>query len=285
MGVMKGKIVDNGFIVTDVFALPVEGTETRVNAMGEAYEYMVQYDTAMNQVGKMEKIVGWYHSHPGYGCWLSGIDVGTQSQNQQFQDPFLAIVIDPNRTISAGKVEIGAFRTYPPDYKKSKSGAKDEYQSIPSDKLADFGVHADSYYKLDISYFKSVLEKEFLSLLWNKYWVSTLSTSSLILNRGFATKQVKDLAFKTHRVTNNLKRSPQLSYNAPSHRVPGNSLKTYTLLTTSSLGVPDQDELQTPEIKSIREITSDAVKVGGQQLQALVSREIRDQLFINICKH
>jgi hypothetical protein len=22
--------------------------------------------------------VGWYHSHPGYGCWLSGIDVGTQ---------------------------------------------------------------------------------------------------------------------------------------------------------------------------------------------------------------
>lgn len=22
--------------------------------------------------------MGWYHSHPGYGCWLSGIDVGTQ---------------------------------------------------------------------------------------------------------------------------------------------------------------------------------------------------------------
>ncbi|KAL3067921.1 hypothetical protein niasHS_015750 [Heterodera schachtii] len=30
-------------------------------------------------------VVGWYYSHPGYGCWLSGIDVNTQSINQQFQ--------------------------------------------------------------------------------------------------------------------------------------------------------------------------------------------------------
>lgn len=52
-------------------------------------------------------------SHPGYGCWLSGIDVDTQSNNQRFNDPYLAVVIDPNRTVSAGKVEIGAFRTYP----------------------------------------------------------------------------------------------------------------------------------------------------------------------------
>ena len=33
--------------------------------------------------------------------------------NQNFQDPFVAIVIDPVRTISAGKVNLGAFRTYP----------------------------------------------------------------------------------------------------------------------------------------------------------------------------
>ena len=33
--------------------------------------------------------------------------------NQQYQEPFLAIVIDPHRTMAAGKVEIGAFRTYP----------------------------------------------------------------------------------------------------------------------------------------------------------------------------
>lgn len=61
----------------------------------------------------MENAIGWYHSHPGYGCWLSGIDVSTQMLNQNFQEPFVAIVIDPVRTISAGKVCLGAFRTYP----------------------------------------------------------------------------------------------------------------------------------------------------------------------------
>lgn len=66
----------------------------------------------LSQVGRPENVVGWYHSHPGYGCWLSGIDVTTQLNNQIF-DPFLAVVIDPNRTVSAGKVEIGAFRAYP----------------------------------------------------------------------------------------------------------------------------------------------------------------------------
>jgi len=45
------------------------------------------------QVGRLENAIGWYHSHPGYGCWLSGIDVGTQMLNQQFQEPFVAIVV------------------------------------------------------------------------------------------------------------------------------------------------------------------------------------------------
>lgn len=40
-------------------------------------------------------------------------DIDTQMLNQQYQEPFVAIVIDPTRTISAGKVNIGAFRTYP----------------------------------------------------------------------------------------------------------------------------------------------------------------------------
>ena len=45
------------------------------------------------KVGRLENAIGWYHSHPGYGCWLSGIDVTTQMVNQQFQEPFVAIVV------------------------------------------------------------------------------------------------------------------------------------------------------------------------------------------------
>lgn len=32
--------------------------------------------------------------------------------NQQYQEPWLAVVVDPMRTMAAGKVEIGAFRYY-----------------------------------------------------------------------------------------------------------------------------------------------------------------------------
>lgn len=28
-------------------------------------------------------VVGWYHSHPGFGCWLSGVDVNTQQVGHQ----------------------------------------------------------------------------------------------------------------------------------------------------------------------------------------------------------
>ncbi len=67
--------------------------ETRVNAQQEAYEYMSSYILAAKEVNRPENAIGWYHSHPGYGCWLSGIDVDTQMQNQQYQDPFVAIVV------------------------------------------------------------------------------------------------------------------------------------------------------------------------------------------------
>ncbi|KAJ3282102.1 COP9 signalosome complex subunit 5a, partial [Rhizoclosmatium sp. JEL0117] len=43
MGLMQGKVVGDQMIVMDAFALPVEGTETRVNAAQEGYEYMVDY--------------------------------------------------------------------------------------------------------------------------------------------------------------------------------------------------------------------------------------------------
>lgn len=196
MGLMQGYVTDETFIVTDAFRLPVEGTETRVNAQDEANEYMVQYLQSSRDSGRSENAVGWYHSHPGYGCWLSGIDVSTESSQQMYTDPFCAVVIDPDRTISAGKVEIGAFRTYPTDYKPPADSADDEYQSIPLNKVEDFGAHASQYYSLDVSHFKSSLDSELLSQLWNKYWVATISQSPLFSNRDYSTKQIQDLGAK-----------------------------------------------------------------------------------------
>ena len=69
--------------VMDSFGFPVEATETRVNAGREADDYMFAHLKKSKQVARAEGICGWYHSHPGYGCWLSGIDVNTQQNYQQ----------------------------------------------------------------------------------------------------------------------------------------------------------------------------------------------------------
>ena len=84
MGLMQGKIDPSDprgptFIVMDAYALPVEGTETRVNAQADAYEYMVEFQSLAKDAGRLENVVGWYHSHPGYGCWMNGIDCSTQA--------------------------------------------------------------------------------------------------------------------------------------------------------------------------------------------------------------
>jgi len=126
---------------------------------------------------------------------MSGIDCSTQMLNQQYQEPWLAVIIDPIRTCAAGKVEIGAFRTYPEGYKPAETGPS-EYQTIPLAKIEDFGVHAEQYYTMPVSFFKSSLDAHMLDLLWNKYWVNTLSSSPLAGNRAFVAGQIADLAEK-----------------------------------------------------------------------------------------
>lgn len=220
MGLMQGYIDGETFVVTDAFRLPVEGTETRVNAQNEANEYLIEYLDLSRKQGRQENVVGWYHSHPGYGCWLSGIDVETEALQQKFQDPFLAVVIDPDRTISAGKVEIGAFRTYPANYKADGAGGQtsDGFQAVPLDKAAEFGAHSSRYYSLEVSHFKSTLDSHLLELLWHKYWVQTLSQSPLLTNRDYGNKQMLDLSSKIKEATSNIMRSRVASAMMPGAR-------------------------------------------------------------------
>ncbi|KAJ9221261.1 hypothetical protein DTO021C3_4440 [Paecilomyces variotii] len=249
MGLMQGYIAAETFIVTDAFRLPVEGTETRVNAQDEANEYMVGYLQACRDAGRMENAVGWYHSHPGYGCWLSGIDVTTQDM-QQMSDPFVAVVIDPERTISAGKVEIGAFRTFPTDYTPPKDQQEDdEYQSIPLNKVEDFGAHASHYYSLDVSHFKSTLDTQLLSLLWNKYWVATLSQSPLFTSRDYGSKQMMDLSQKVSRAARNVSNS-----------------------ASSGGFTPSKDQ-------QLEKVIRDGQRIVAEEVNGLVAADIKKQLF------
>ncbi len=53
MGLMQGYVDGTTIVVTDAFRLPVEGTETRVNAQEEANEYLVEY------LGLCREQAGW----------------------------------------------------------------------------------------------------------------------------------------------------------------------------------------------------------------------------------
>ena len=89
-------------------------------------------------------------------------------------------------------------------YKPPEEGPG-EYQTIPLEKIEDFGVHCRQwvyntsfpwhnvhsyfcclcrYYALEVTYFKSSLDSHLLDLLWNKYWVNTLSSCSLLTVSG-----------------------------------------------------------------------------------------------------
>ena len=179
MGMLMGKIVGSTFHVLNVFPLPVEGTETRVNAQSQANEYIINFLETQRASGVADYCVGWYHSHPGYGCWLSGIDVGTQSINQQYQGPFLAVVVDPHETIATGKVSIGGFRTYP-EGTSADSGVSRARESgnIPLEKVEDYGVHADRYYEVKSSFFKTEADEFALEVIRADRWADVLIQTS-----------------------------------------------------------------------------------------------------------
>jgi COP9 signalosome complex subunit 5 len=265
MGLMTGYVSGASIIVTDAFRLPVEGTETRVNAQADAEEYMVNYLTASREGGgRLENAVGWYHSHPGYGCWLSGVDVNTQSLHQTFSDPFVAVVIDPDRTVSAGKVEIGAFRTYPKDYKPPKSlqDDADEYQHIPTAKIEDFGAHASSYYALDVSHFKSTLDTRLLSLLWNKYWVATLSQSPLYTNRDYVNSQISDHALKI--------------------RDAARKQKTIAAMPRNELVGTTPGQVKMYKNQSIEQVVKGGNKIAQEEMAGLMAGRVKERLFFGV---
>lgn len=86
-------------------------------------------------------------------------------------------------------------------------------------KIEDFGVHADRYYQLKVEIYKTKTEERLLELLWNKYWVATLSQSLILSvspfssslrssaykqNQSYATDQVLSLNDKIKHAASNL---------------------------------------------------------------------------------
>ena len=74
-----------------LLALKAEGSEGSLRVTAEA---LVEMDQERERRYPDLRIVGWFHSHPGFGIFLSGTDLGTH--RTAFKDgPFVALVLDP----------------------------------------------------------------------------------------------------------------------------------------------------------------------------------------------
>ena len=130
MGLMLGEFVDDYTVsqdikyfsvslffvvqvrVIDVFAMPQSGTGVSVEAVDPVFQAKML--DMLKQTGRPEMVVGWYHSHPGFGCWLSGVDINTQQSFEALSDRAVAVVVDPIQSVK-GKVVIDAFRLINPN--------------------------------------------------------------------------------------------------------------------------------------------------------------------------
>lgn len=112
MGLMLGEFVDDYTVhVVDVFAMPQSGTGVSVEAVDPVFQQKMM--EMLKQTGRPEMVVGWYHSHPGFGCWLSSVDINTQQSFEQLTPRAVAVVVDPIQSVR-GKVVIDAFRLINP---------------------------------------------------------------------------------------------------------------------------------------------------------------------------
>eukprot|EP01083_Nonionella_stella_P183082 660624_1 len=188
MGLLLGKPDGNNIIIMDCFPLPVEGSETKVVADDEEVQaYMVRMSESLEQTRK-ERFIGWYHSHPFdvstmSHCFLSSTDVSTQMLWQRVLDKrWIAIVVDPLRSLAKQSPQFGCFRAYPPNYSPPKNECPDG-ASVEEERsrVARWGKAADRYYQMDISYFMSSLGSQMLDVMSrNHLWIRVLSSATIM---------------------------------------------------------------------------------------------------------
>lgn len=172
MGLLLGTIVDDYTVsVVDVFAMPQSGTGVSVEAVDPVFQTKML--DMLKQTGRSEVVVGWYHSHPGFGCWLSSVDINTQQSFEQLNSRAVAVVVDPIQSVK-GKVVIDAFRLINPSTVMLGQEPRQTTSNIghlnkPSIQSLIHGLNRH-YYSIAIGYRKTDLEQRMLGNLHKRNW-------------------------------------------------------------------------------------------------------------------
>lgn len=180
MGLMLGDWVDDYTIkVVDVFAMPQSGTGVSVEAVDPVFQAKMM--DMLKQTGRPEFLVGWYHSHPGFGCWLSGVDMNTHQSFEALNPRTVAVVIDPVQSVK-GKVVIDAFRLIKPELMLLRQEPRQVTSNIghlnkPSIQALIHGLNRH-YYSVNINYRRNELEEKMLMNLHKQDWSESLALNN-----------------------------------------------------------------------------------------------------------
>ncbi|KAH3902994.1 proteasome regulatory particle lid subunit RPN11 SCDLUD_000597 [Saccharomycodes ludwigii] len=176
MGLMLGEFVDDYTVkVVDVFAMPQSGTGVSVEAVDDVFQAKMM--DMLKQTGRDQMVVGWYHSHPGFGCWLSSVDVNTQKSFEQLNNRAVAVVVDPIQSVK-GKVVIDAFRlidaaTIMRNQETRQTTSNTGLLNKPNIQALIHGLNRH-YYSLNIDYHKTHGEINMLMNLHKEQWQNGL---------------------------------------------------------------------------------------------------------------
>ncbi|KAL7067395.1 putative Mov34/MPN/PAD-1 family proteasome regulatory subunit [Cryptosporidium serpentis] len=179
MGLLLGEFIDDYTVrVVDVFSMPQSGNSVSVEAVDPVYQ--TDMLEMLKRVGRSELVVGWYHSHPGFGCWFSGTDVSTQQSFEQLNSRAVGIVVDPIQSVK-GKVVIDCFRLISPQSVIAGQEPRQTTSNIghlqkPSITALVHGLNRN-YYSIAINYRKNQLEQKMLLNLHKPSWSVPLCCS------------------------------------------------------------------------------------------------------------
>ncbi|KAI0796776.1 multidrug resistance protein [Abortiporus biennis] len=195
MGLMLGEFIDEYTVqVVDVFAMPQSGTTVSVESVDHVFQMkMVEM---LKQTGRSEEVVGWYHSHPGFGCWLSSVDINTQQSFESMENRSVAVVIDPIQSVK-GKVVIDAFRLISTQSVLAGQEPRQTTSNIghinkPSIQALIHGLNRH-YYSIAVNYRKTELEQSMLMNLHKRNWTEGLTLRDFNAHKENNEKAIKSM--------------------------------------------------------------------------------------------
>lgn len=195
MGLMLGEFVDEYTVqVVDVFAMPQSGTSVSVESVDHVFQ--TRMVDMLKQTGRSEMVVGWYHSHPGFGCWLSSVDINTQQSFEQLDPRSVAVVVDPIQSVK-GKVVIDAFRLINPATVLQGQEPRQTTSNIghinkPSIQALIHGLNRH-YYSIAVQYRKTELEQAMLMNLHKRNWTEGLKLRDFKVHKEANEKAIKSM--------------------------------------------------------------------------------------------